>query len=207
MAIRGQKSGDSRSLWVCKAQLRCRQQFEADVWYFSVESVARRRGRPKKFSRPSRPVTLTLPADVIAALRAIDPDLSRAIVRVTQTSAPLALQPTAELTSYGDRAVITVPSVRSIERRIGVELVPLPDGRALISFGERLTIAELELRIGDLLTDPTIEEDERSTLEALAEVLRSARRSDGVAVRPRTIIVLERVRSRNSRSDPETASA
>jgi hypothetical protein len=172
-----------------------------------LESVARRRGRPKKFSRPSRPVTLTLPVDVIAALRAIDPDLSRAIVRVTQTAAPLALQPTAELTSYGDRAVITVPSVRSIERRIGVELVPLPDGRALISFGERLTIAELELRIGDLLTDPTIGKDERSTLEALAEVLRNARRSDGVAIRPRTIIVLERIKPRPARTDSEKTSA
>ena len=51
---------------------------------FSVRAGANRRGRPRKFSRPSRAITLTLPEDTIAALRAVDRDLSRAVVRVVQ---------------------------------------------------------------------------------------------------------------------------
>ncbi len=42
---------------------------------FSVRAAANRRGRPRKFSRPARAITLTLPEDTIAALRGIDRDL------------------------------------------------------------------------------------------------------------------------------------
>src|SRR6185436_14943131 len=70
---------------------------------------ARRRGRPKKFNRPSRAVTLTLPDDVLAALHAIDSDLSRAVVRAAQPFIPETPRPAAELTMFGDRAVIVVP--------------------------------------------------------------------------------------------------
>ena len=39
-------------------------------------------GRPRKFGRPSRPVTVTLPDDVLGRLHAVDNDLGNAIVRV-----------------------------------------------------------------------------------------------------------------------------
>src|SRR4051794_33832986 len=45
-----------------------------------------RRGRPRKFTRPSRRVALTLPEDVIASLQAVDPDLSRAVARTALPS-------------------------------------------------------------------------------------------------------------------------
>jgi len=51
-------------------------------------SLAPRRGRPRKFPAPSRAVTLTLPEDVLASLGAVDADLSRAIVRIAQTTGP-----------------------------------------------------------------------------------------------------------------------
>ena len=40
----------------------------------AVARLAPRRGRPRKFIAPSRPVTLTLPEHVIDALTAVDPD-------------------------------------------------------------------------------------------------------------------------------------
>src|SRR6266496_4942645 len=63
-------------------------------------------GRPHKFGRPSRAVTVTLPEDVIARLSAIDVDLGRAIVAVVQRRRlrPAAKRP-AELESYGSRSV------------------------------------------------------------------------------------------------------
>src|SRR3954466_6604886 len=45
---------------------------------------APRRGRPRKFITPSRPVTVTLPEPVLEALAALDGDLGRAIVPLAQ---------------------------------------------------------------------------------------------------------------------------
>jgi hypothetical protein len=71
----------------------------------STLSVAPRRGRPRKFTVPSRAVTLTLPEHIIAALETIDLDLSRAVVRMAQPEVGKQRHPAAELTSFGRRAV------------------------------------------------------------------------------------------------------
>ena len=106
-------------------------------WTLLSTSSGRRRGRPRKFQAPSRAVTLTLPEHVIDALGAIDPDLSRAVVRLTQPELAKRPHAPAELAAFGQRAVIVVNPTRTLEQRTGISLVPLPDGRALISF-ERL---------------------------------------------------------------------
>ena len=158
--------------------------------YGSKALSGNRRGRPRKFSRPSRSITLTLPEDVVDALRAIDSDVSRAVVRAVQ---PLMAEPKrspAELATFGKRAVIIVPPSAALKERVGVDLVPLPDGRALISFDDRVSIPEIELRLVDALADPTLEKSDRPTFEALAGILRSARQTDGMMLRRRSIIVL-----------------
>lgn len=162
--------------------------------FASKGSLTTRRGRPRKFSRPSRGVTLTLPDDVIAALRTIDEDLSVAIVRITQSLVPEAPYARAELVNYGGRSVIIVPRSQVLKERTGVELVPLTDGRALMAFDNRLSIPQLELRIGDALVDPSIGGADRAMFEALAEILKNARRSERVEVRQRNIIVLQSMR-------------
>ncbi|MGE0443638.1 MAG: hypothetical protein AB7P99_00310 [Vicinamibacterales bacterium] len=158
----------------------------------AAKAGASRRGRPKKFGRPSRAVTLTLPTDVIAALNAVDTDLSRAIVRVAESLPPGAKRGPAELAPYGNRAIITVPNSRSLKERTGIELVPLSDGRALISFDQRLTVSQIELRLLDALADGTLEASERDVFEALARILREARQAPDVELRERQIIVLHR---------------
>jgi hypothetical protein len=153
-------------------------------------AVAPRRGRPRKFSGPSRPVTLTLPVETIEALTALDSDLSRAVVRIAQSEVR-GRHAAAELATFGRRAVIIVNVSRALERRIGVDLVPLPDGRALISFEEHTTVDTLELRIEDALVDPGLSPADRETFEAILEILRTARRSGDVNVLRRNIIILE----------------
>ena len=156
----------------------------------TTTSVAPRRGRPRKFSGPSRPVTLTLPVETIEALTALDGDLSRAVVRLAQSDVRHR-HAAAELATFGRRAVIVVNASRALERRVGVDLVPLPDGRALISFEEHTTPDTLELRIEDALEDSGLSPTDRETFEAILEILRTARRSGDVAVLRRNIIVLE----------------
>ena len=153
--------------------------------------VAPRRGRPRKFTAPSRPVTVTLPEHVIEALTALDRDLGRAIVRLAQPTLAARPHAPAELASFGRHSVIVVDPSRTLEKRTGVELLHLPDGRALISFAQPMTIAGLELLITDALDDRRLPAGDRAVFEAIGDILKTARRSDHVVLLQRNVIVLE----------------
>jgi hypothetical protein len=153
----------------------------------SVRGARAQRGRPRKFNRPARAVTLTLPEDIIAALQAIDKDVSRAVVRAVQPLVDNAPRPVAELTSIG---VVVVPPSRAFRERVGVELVPLFDGRALISFDEQVPISEIELRLRDAIDDPTCDAEARQVFEEIVEILSTARRTEGVSLQRRSIIIV-----------------
>lgn len=161
-----------------------------------------RRGRPRKFNRPSRAVTLTLPEDVLARLGAVDTDLARAIVSVvegdrhqTGTVRPAAVRP-AEISSFGHSAVIIVTPVRALRRLPGVQLVPIGHGRCLISLVPPHSIPQLELDIRDVIAEGDATRDEQRTLEGIADILRAARASGDSVPQERTIIVLESKRHR-----------
>jgi hypothetical protein len=157
----------------------------------AVQAIVPRRGRPRKFTSPSRAVTLTLPLEIIEALRAIDGDLSRAVVRLAQPQIAKAPHRAAELLIFGKRAVIVVSPTRTLQERTGVDLVPLPDGRALISFDPATTIPGLELGIEDAIEDPRLSGEDRVIFEAILNILKLARRSGDSAVLQRNIIVIE----------------
>ncbi len=156
-----------------------------------IATVTPRRGRPRKFMVPSRAVTLTLPESVIAALEAVDHDLSRAVVRVAQSEMAKAPHAAAELASFGRRAVIVVNPTRTLEQRTGVMLVPLSDGRALIAFDASMTPARLELRIQDEIDGHQLPEEDARIFESIRDLLRDARRSSSIELRQQNIIVLE----------------
>ncbi len=166
-----------------------------------LAASAPRRGRPRKFAEPSRPVTLTLPEHVIDALEAIDPDLSRAVVRLAQSAVARQPHPPAELVVFGRRSVIAVNPTKTLEQRTGVVLVPLADGRALISFDESMTPARLELTIQDALDDHDLPDEDGRIFEGIRDVLREARRSSVVELRPQHIIVLEHVSEATTRKN------
>jgi hypothetical protein len=86
---------------------------------YGVGAQGARRGRPRKFSRPSRAVTLTLPDDVISALQAIETtSVAQSSGRYNRYLADVSRKP-AELTTYGGRAVIVVPRNRAPQRAHG----------------------------------------------------------------------------------------
>ena len=158
--------------------------------------LPRGRGRPRKFGRPSRAVTVTLPDDVLARLRSFDGDLGRAIVTLVERrpATRKTLQP-AEISSFGNHAVIVVTPVKALQRIPGVELVPIGNGRCLISLVPPHSIPQLELDIRDVLEgDPR--DPQHGALEAIAEILRTARASGQTLPQERTIIVLESRKNR-----------
>ena len=154
-----------------------------------------RRGRPPKFSRPARTVSVTLPDDVIEALGQTDADLSRAIVRLVMPLRRRPQAPVAEVATFGTRAVIIVPPSQVLAAMPGVDLVPLADGRALIALDESTSLADFELSVRDTLERRDLESSEQSLVAALSEILRQARRDTRLMVR--RILVL---RARGSRT-------
>jgi hypothetical protein len=160
---------------------------------FPARASESRRGRPRKFVGPSRAVTVTLPDDVIAALQSVNPDLSLAVATVVPASAPEP-SPIAELVTGDGRSVIVIPPNRMLQERAGVELVPLPDGRALIAFDETLSASHIELRLADAVADPSLSGEDRAVFEEVAAILRRARRDSESDLEQRNILVLRRTR-------------
>lgn len=157
-----------------------------------VAKVLRRgRGRPKKFDEPTRVVTLTLPESAVTRLLHLHSDLARAVIGLIDDRVPAANRPPAELVVFGRHAVISVRHTPTLERRIGVQLVPLPDGRALISFDSPRTVAELELSLRDALEDSSLSVEDRAVFDSIGTILRDARRAKHVELQHRSIIVLE----------------
>jgi hypothetical protein len=153
-----------------------------------------------KYGRASRAVTLTLPEDVIDRLCAMDDDLGRAIValaeRHTAVRAPRVRR--AEIAAFGNHAVIIVNPAKELQRLPGVQLVPIGNGRALISLEPPYSVPQLELDLRDAIDRGGATEAERQTLTALADILRQSRRSRRVTLEERTIIVLESKRIRRT---------
>jgi hypothetical protein len=166
--------------------------------------VAQGRGRPPKYGRPARAITLTLPEDTLSRLGAVDADLGRAIVRIverrTRSRVPVPAIRPAELVSYGNNAVIVVMPVKALRRLPGVQLVPIENGRCLIALESSHSIPQLELDIRDALERVGLTGIGRTTLEAVAEILRGARASRDTRPEERTIIVLQ---TRRQRRPPE----
>jgi hypothetical protein len=162
-----------------------------------MELIKHGPGRPRKFGRPSRAVTVTLPEDVLQRLGGLDTDLGRAIVTLVERrgTRTRAVQP-AEISSYGSHSVIVVTPVNALKRIAGVLLVPIGNGRALISLERTHSIPEFELGLGDALARDDVSALERRTLGLIADILRQTRRSRRVMLEERTIIVFETKRQR-----------
>ena len=130
-------------------------------------------------------MTLTLPEDTIATLRGIDRHLGRAIVRLTKPFAQEPPRRPAELATFGSLSVMVVSPTRGLIERIGAELVPLSDGRALVAFDGNQSIPAFELRLRDALNDPNLPPADRETFAAIADLLRSVRQDSRGTLLPR----------------------
>lgn len=150
------------------------------------------RGRPSKYGRPARAVTVTLPEDILARLSAVHADVGTAIVQLVEkrtTAKPTPIR-SAEVTRYGNRAVIIVTPGPTLRKLRGVQLVPVGNGRALISLSTSMPISSLELQVRDALEKMPHENREREGLQSLADILRRGRGPRGLTSEARTIIVL-----------------
>lgn len=158
----------------------------------------RQRGRPLKFGRPARLLALTLPHDVVAALRRIHPDPGWAIVSLYERAVkrarptPPRRPPAIDLAELADRSALIVVDPRALRSAPGMSVVPVASGRAFLAFEEGRGLADLELAILEQLRDPKTDPAVRKELRALQGQVGDWRRGRGFRFSKRSIILVER---------------
>ena len=150
-----------------------------------------RPGRPPKFGRRARPITITLPEDLVERLKAQHLDIGRAIVELFEPSAEESQAP-VQLAEFGNSALILVPPASALRRLEGLELIPLSNGRALIALDQPMSSSDLELALHATLADPALAESDRAIVADVVDILREARTSPKARLRQRTIVIVER---------------
>jgi hypothetical protein len=167
----------------------------------STQPVARPRGRPSKFGRPSRVVAVTLPQDAIERLHRVHRDLGWAIMtlldneeagpRPVRTERILA-EPDVELVTIGDRRALIVVNREIIRHLPGVNIIPFRGNRAFVALDIDRGMSDLELAVTDRLADASLEPREARALGDLRAHLTSWRRDHDLKILRRAIIVVER---------------
>jgi hypothetical protein len=160
-----------------------------------------KRGRPRKFDRPSQFVALTLPDEVVRGLGKINPDLGWAIVTLFEKgSASRALDTGSTddvaLVRIADRRSLIVVNRAIVKRLPGINIVPLDSERAFLALDPERGMSDLELAVIDRIQDPSSGAQERKALTQLWTQLRTWRHDAGLRFHSRSIIVVERTNRR-----------
>ncbi len=152
----------------------------------------RQRGRPPKFGRPARAVTVTLPLDVIDKLRAVHSDLSRAIVDLVEHRWGEADPHRVHIREVSPgQYLILVPYLESLTRVAGVRLLPVSAGQYLIVVTRGRT-HDLELSLRDMLEGGTVLPHEEAAVRDLVQLLARYRRHLSIAEESFLIVLQER---------------
>jgi hypothetical protein len=142
----------------------------------------RKRGRPPKFDRPSRLVAMTLPEDVIKALRERHAKPRR-----------LGRRRPAELAEIGPRRFLITVDVNAVRVLPGCELVPITPRTAFLALQPGCGLADLALAVTDRLEEPGLDEKERGALTQIRLALRAWMRDKKLTHETRSIVVMRRV--------------
>jgi hypothetical protein len=154
--------------------------------------VPAKRGRPLKFGRPTQLLTISLPADVVAWLRKLDPDPAWAIVSLFEraTKKTRGELRTAELVQLPGKCALILVRPDVFSGLSGVSVVPLSDGRGFLALDSGRGIADLEVAVVDKLDVPALAAEQRAALTEVRQLLRDWRQQ-GLQFVTRSILVVE----------------
>ena len=141
-------------------------------------------GRPPKFAEASAPVTVTLPLRTLDALRFIDRDRARAIVKCVDAvdgaggTAAGRVELVKTFEGFGLIIVPPCPSLSGLERLRLVEIAP--ERFLLVALGDYSAQA-LELELVDLMEKLPQDAEDLAHLGELRRVLSRHRRQESIA--------------------------
>jgi hypothetical protein len=144
-------------------------------------------GRPRKFSEPSRPITITLPATTLRQLEQIDEDRGRAIVKLAKSAAwgdtKGKRAPVEIVELSGDTGLVIIGPAPSLKKIEFLRLVEVAPARFLLALKPGHNFHELELALTDVMEDLSSDKiDERLLISELLSNIKTFRKSDAVSV-------------------------
>ena len=141
---------------------------------------------------------MTLPDDVVAALRARDRDVAKAVVAIVDEAEgragkrPATARPVVDLVQVAPRRFLITINPRAITRLPGCELVPFSTDAAFLALAPGRGLADLALTVVDRLQEPRIDRREREALLKLRAAFREWMRDPNLTYEARAIVVIQR---------------
>ncbi len=142
-------------------------------------------GRPRKFSTPSRSVTVTLPEATLELLHSIDTDRALAIAKATEwishAGSPIKKSVHLVEVEKGNAIILVGPS-KYLKTIPFLRLLEISPARFLLVTPTGLPIDTLEVAIIDILNEvPENEKHEKELLTELSKCLATQRRSKTIS--------------------------
>lgn len=138
-------------------------------------------GRPPKFREPRHPVTMTLPKRILDQLAEIDPDRTRAVVKVTEAVMGTAkeFKPVELVEMTPDKSLIVVGPSKALRQIPWLKLIEMAPARYLLAIPPGTPIEALEVALRDLFFNPDLQKNERenTVLSELINLLGQQRRN------------------------------
>jgi len=143
-------------------------------------------GRPRKFTKPSKVVTMTLPEETLEELTLIDQDRGQAIVKLTKDALQRngAATPAVEIVHVSQRTGCIVISACNALRTIPfLHLVEISPGRFMLALDPGNDFKALELAVRDTI-DATSRENiqDLELMNDLLEVIKRLRKTERVSM-------------------------
>ncbi len=147
-----------------------------------MKANAKSGGRPPKFLEPRHPVTMTLPERILDQLAQIDPDRTRAVVKVTEAVAGAregAFKPVELVEMAPGQSLIVVGPNQALKEIPWINMIEISRARYLLAIPSGTPIEALEVSLRDLLNDPDLKKKERecAILTELLNLIGNERRS------------------------------
>ena len=139
-------------------------------------------GRPPKFREPRHPVTMTLPERILDRLAEIDPDRTRAVVKVTEAVLGTGrgyFKPVELVEMAPGKSLIVVGPSKALKQIPWLKLIEIAPARYLLTVPSGTPIEALEVALRDLFHKPELEKNERETavLNELLNLIGQQRRT------------------------------
>ena len=141
-----------------------------------------RSGRPPKFREPRRPVTMTLPKRILDQLAKIDPDRTRAVVKITEAVVGANkehFKPVELVEVAPGKSLLVVGPSKLLRESPLLKMIEIAPARYLLTVPSGTSIEALEVALRDAIHNTESEKNglEDRILHELLELISHQRRS------------------------------